>query len=411
MKTPWRLAVLVSFLGWVSFFAGGCGPSGKKGPVALNNGLALTPPMGWDSWNHFGLHIDADLIRQVADAMGSNGMRDAGYQYVIIDDGWALKARSGGHLQPNPSLFPGGLKPLADYIHSRGLKFGLYASRGRLTCGGTGAGCHGFEAVDAADFAAWGVDYLKYDNCDPPLVSSEQEDYRRMGEALAATGRPIVYGICAWAFKDWMPLLGNLWRTTPDLTDQWDSMMAVVGGNESWASYAGPGRWNDPDMLQVGNSDVPPEGPSLQGIPHPGMSHTEYEAQFSLWAVMAAPLIAGNDVRSMNPGIREILLNREIIGVDQDPLGLQGKVAWENPSGLEILSKPLADGGRAVVLLNASDFGSEMTAHWYPMGLRAFQARVRDLWLHQDMGRFKESYTAYVPSHSVVMLKISPLNR
>jgi alpha-galactosidase len=383
-------------------------------PDSATNALALTPPMGWNSWNTFTGGVSDVLIRQVADAMVTNGMKNAGYQYVIIDDGWSLPNRLNGHLQPNPKTFPNGIKILADYVHAKGLKFGIYACRGRLTCMEKGAGSYGYETIDAKDFADWGVDYLKYDNCNPGFLANQEKDYQHMQTALADSGRPIVFSVCAWEFKPWMPSIGNLWRTSGDITNNWDAMLAISDVNEQSALEAGPGRWNDPDALVAGCGEIRDNqhGTAFDGaselVGAGEMTADEWRAQFSLWAIMAAPLIASNDVRSMSLKVREILLNREVIAVDQDVLGRQGLKVWDSGTGLNIYSKRLNGGhGWAVLLLNRSTVGAVITAPWKDIGVPVGPATVRDLWAHANRGTFSDSYKAYVPSHGGVMLKIS----
>jgi len=384
--------------------------------ASATSSLALTPPMGWNSWNTFTGGVNDALIRQVADAMVASGMKKAGYQYVIIDDGWSLPNRLNGHLQPNPKTFPNGIKALADYIHAKGLKFGIYACRGRKTCQKTGVGSYGYETIDAEDFAEWGVDYLKYDNCNPGFLANQEQDYQHMQTALADSGRPIVFSICAWEFKLWMPTIGNLWRTSGDITNNWDAMLGISDVNEKSASEAGPGRWNDPDALVVGCGDI---RDTQHGIAFDGASELvgaqemtvdEWRSHFSLWAIMAAPLIASNDVRSMSSMVRQILLNPEVIAVDQDVLGRQGIKVWDSGTGLNIYSKMLNSGHDwAVLLLNRSAVGAVITAPWKDIGVPVGLATVRDLWAHANRGTFSDSYQDYVPSHGVVMLKISKL--
>src|SRR6185436_3157162 len=246
------LVVLLSLVG--TFL-----PATPPTAYALNNGLALTPPMGWNSWNNFGCNVSDTLIRGMADAMVSSGMAAAGYQYVNIDDCWQNVGRTNGHVTATTS-FPTGIQGTADYIHSKGLKLGVYSDHGTATCAGR-AGSYGFETTDANDYAAWGVDYLKYDNCNLPAGDNVQQDYVNMKNALAASGRAIVYSICAWNFQSWMPSTGNLWRTTGDITDSWSSMIGKYDTNVSLASFAGPGAWNDPDMMEIGRG---------------GMTDTEY---------------------------------------------------------------------------------------------------------------------------------------
>ena len=406
------IKVKVSVLALISFgfLIQSCGQKSAQGIVV--NGLALTPPMGWNSWNTFMSGISDTLLRQTADAMVTNGMRDAGYQYINIDDGWAVPNRVNGHLQPDPVKFPNGFKPVTDYLHSKGFKFGIYSDRGTKTCVQQAPGSHGYETTDAEDFAAWGVDYLKYDNCNPASFSIQEGDYRRMRDALAATGRPIVFSICAWKFKKWMPQLGNLWRTTDDISDNWENIMGIIDTNEKLASYAGPGKWNDPDMLVVGcNGTVDVQNGKSFDMPEMadkrGMTDIEYQTHFSMWAVMAAPLIAGNDLRNMPKAVKEILLNKEVIAVDQDVLGRQGVKVWEDGKGLSIYSKELkGTHTRAVVLLNRTQRNERITAEWNDIGIPLGSATVRDLWRHVEIGNFNERYSVYVPPHGVVFLRI-----
>jgi alpha-galactosidase len=392
--------------------AEGCGHS--PFPPSVLDGLALTPPMGWNSWNTFKDGAYDFLIRQVADAMVTNGMRDAGYRYINLDDGWALPNRVKGHLQPDPAKFPMGFKPLSDYLHARGFKFGIYADRGTLTCAGHCPGSYGHEKTDADDFAAWGVDYLKYDNCNPAVFSTQEGDYRRMRDALLSAGRPVVFSLCAWEFKSWMPEAGHLWRTTADINDNWGRILDIIDANEQWAAIAGPGKWNDPDMLVVGCRDVADlqhgrglfnDMPELAG--NSGLTETENRSHYSMWAMMAAPLIAGNDVIHMPKNIREILVNPEVIAVDQDPLGRQGVEVREDGAGLAVYSKMLqGTNSRAVALFNRTDKDETITVQWKDLGLPDGKATVRDLWKRADLGSYAHGYTGYVRPHEVVLLKV-----
>ena len=378
-------------------------------PNRRANGLALTPPMGWNSWNRFGCNIDENTIRAVADAMVSTGMRDAGYQYVVIDDCWQGRRDADGNILADPAKFPSGIKALSDYIHSKGLKFGIYSDAGSKTCGGR-LGSQGHEYQDALMYARWGVDYLKYDWCFTGTRNSE-EAYALMSDALRATGHGIVFSICNWGISrptmtdksmpwDWGQKIGNLWRTTEDIYDAWAGrkgtslgMANIVDLTEPLYGYAGPGHWNDPDMLEIGNG---------------GMSTTEYRGQFSLWAMMAAPLIAGNDVATMDDDTRKILTNREIIAVDQDSMGVAGRRV-RNDGNLEVWARPLADGSRAVVLFNRSEKPADITAFWPEVGYPAsMRLEVRDLWEHTPLGSKTEKFTANVPAHGVVMVRLSP---
>ena len=369
--------------------------------------LAQTPPMGWNSWNKFACNVSEDLIKSVADAIASNGMKDAGYQYVVIDDCWQVERDESGNIVVDPKHFPSGMKALADYVHSKGLKFGLYSDAGAKTCAGR-PGSQGHEYQDALQYARWGVDYLKYDWCSTETRNA-QEAYATMSKALLSTGRPIVFSMCEWGTaKPWLwgRGTGNLWRTTGDIADKWSSrkkwpdgtccelgMLDILDLQVGLESFAGPGHWNDPDMLEVGNG---------------GMTTTEYRAHFSLWALLAAPLLAGNDVRSMSPEIKDILTNAEVIAVNQDKMGREGRRVKKS-GDLEVWAKTLADGNRAVILLNRGTAESDISVAWEDIGYPThLSAKVRDLWAHKDVGTSTGSYSAKVPSHAVVMVKIAP---
>ena len=368
------------------------------------NGLALTPPMGWNSWNKFACNITEDTVRKTADAMVSSGMRDAGYQYVVIDDCWHGKRDADGFIQADPQKFPSGIKALADYVHSKGLKFGIYSDAGRMTCGKR-PGSQGHEYQDAVQYARWGVDYLKYDWCFTGDRNAK-EAYALMADALRSTGRDIVLSICEWGTAkpwEWAKNIGNLWRTTGDIWDSFDKkdpahdwalpVMAIVDMSEPLWQHAGPGHWNDPDMLEVGNG---------------GMTTAEYRSHFSLWAMMAAPLMAGNDVANMDEATRSILLNKEVIAIDQDKMGVQGRrVAKEGDR--EIWVKPLADGGRALLLFNRGEQPERIRATAEHLGVPAgFRGKVRDLWAHKDVGRWSGTIGATVEPHGVAMYRIQP---
>ena len=371
-------------------------------PSPFAGSLALTPPMGWNSWNKFACNISEDLLRQTAEAMVKSGMKDAGYQYVVIDDCWLVSRDKDGNPVPDPQRFPSGMKVLGDYIHSLGLKFGIYSDAGTLTCDGR-PGARGYEFQDARQYAAWGVDYLKFDWC-----SSSTQDgpssYALMRQALDATGRPIVFSLCEWGTnKPWLwgaKVGGNLWRTTDDIADKFvngnkkgGGMLNVLDLQVGLESYAGPGHWNDPDMLEVGNG---------------GMTNTEYRSHFSLWSNLAAPLLAGNDLRSMTPEIHDILTNKEVIAVDQDALGSQGRRVAKNGDS-EVWVKQLKDGSRAVVLFNRGSASQEIGVSWEELGYPGhFSAAVRDLWQHKDLGKFSGKFSATVESHGVVMVTVRP---
>ncbi len=370
---------------------------------ALENGLARTPPMGWNSWNKFACDVNEKAVRDVAAAMVSSGMRDAGYQYVVIDDCWQIDRDAQGNIVVDAQRFPAGIAALAEFVHSQGLKFGIYSDAGTNTCAGR-PGSWGYEFQDARQYAAWGVDYLKYDWCNNGGQNSKAA-YSRMRDALAKCGRPIVFSICEWGSTQpwlWAGPIGNLWRTTGDITDTWDTKDEKGGGlgvvqildlQAPIASFSGPGHWNDPDMLEVGNG---------------GMSLEEYRSHFSLWCLLAAPLMAGNDIATMAPEIRDILINREVIAVDQDPLGKQGARVRDD-GDTEVWARPLADGSRAVILLNRGSQDATIAVAWPEIGYTSpMTAQVRDLWLHRDMGRIQGGYKATVKPHGVAMIRITP---
>jgi len=363
----------------------------------LDNGLARTPPMGWNSWNHFACDVSSRLIRETADAMVSSGMRDAGYRYVIIDDCWQVARTKDGTIVADSARFPEGIKALADYVHAKGLKFGIYTDAGTKTCQGR-PGTFGYEAQDARTYAAWGVDYVKEDWCYAAGLDAPTQ-YTKFRDGLAAAGRPIVLSLCEWGYNQpwgWAPKIGNLWRTTDDISDSWTSMLGNLDQSAQHGTVAGPGAWNDPDMLEVGNG---------------GMTDDEYRAHFSLWAIEAAPLIAGNDLRSMSADTKTILENPEVIAVDQDSLGAQGTVVWEPTPEIQVWGKPLRNGSVAAALLNRAGVATTITASFHRLGLRTDSATVRDLWAHADRGAFRAEYTATVPAHAVVMVRVTPLKR
>src|SRR3954452_8152837 len=302
------LLILTAAMGWVAG-ARMAGPAEAK-----STGLPLPPPMGWNDWNAYGCNVSETLVKQTADKIVSAGLGAAGYQYVNIDDCWMQHSRdASGNLQPDFAKFPDGISGTAAYVHSKGLKLGIYEDAGTATCAGY-PGSLGHETQDARSFASWGVDYLKYDNCFNNGSSTTQQyiaRYTAMRDALAATGRPIVYSICEWGVNapwTWAAPVGNLWRTTGDIQNNFGSMLNIFHQNVGLAAYAGPGQWNDPDMLEVGN----------------GMSATEDRAHFSLWAEMAAPLIAGTNIPNASATTLSIMTNSRVVAVDQDSLGKQG---------------------------------------------------------------------------------------
>ncbi|KAK2421475.1 alpha-galactosidase [Trifolium repens] len=354
----------------------------------LANGLGRTPPMGWNSWNHFQCDITEDLIKETADAMVSTGLADLGYQYINIDDCWGeLNRDSKGNLVAKSSTFPSGIKALADYVHSKGLKLGIYSDAGNLTCSKRMPGSLGHEEQDAKTFASWGVDYLKYDNCDNDNIDPK-ERYPKMSEALLKSGRPIFFSLCEWGSEDpaiWGKSVGNSWRTTGDIEDKWESMISLADLNNKWASYAGPGGWNDPDMLEIGNG---------------GMTTEEYRAHFSIWALAKAPLLVGCDIRSLDNTTKELLSNSEVIAVNQDKLGVQGNKVKSNDD-LEVWASPLSGNRLAVVLWNRSSSKATVTATWSDLDLEpGTSVDVRDLWLHSTQSSVSGDISAELESHA-----------
>ena len=379
----------------------------QESPVS--KGLALTPPMGWNTWNKFACNVSDELVRGMADAMVKSGMKDAGYQYIVIDDCWQVSRDANGTIVVDQQRFPNGMKAVADYVHSVGLKFGIYSDAGTMTCQKRPAGL-GHEYQDARTYASWGVDYLKYDWCNTLPGQDARSSYANIRQALDASDRSIVLSICEWGTaKPWLwgkEVGGNLWRTTGDIQDRWagkkewspgnccsNGMLDIVDENEPLYSAAGPGHWNDPDMLEVGNG---------------GMTTTEYRSHFSLWCILAAPLMAGNDLKNMAPEIKEILTNKEVLAIDQDPLGMQGRRVRKNGDS-EVWAKQLKDGGRAVVLFNRGASDADISVSWEDLGYPAhLSAAVRDLWAKKDLGKSSGTFTAKVPSHAVAMLRVTP---
>ncbi|WP_129780640.1 glycoside hydrolase family 27 protein [Peristeroidobacter soli] len=363
------------------------------------DGQAKAPPMGWSSWNKFAEHIDDATVRAMADYLASSGLRDAGYIHVNIDDGWQGRRDSSGVLQPNEK-FPD-MKALADYVHSRGLKLGIYSSPGPRTCAGY-QGSYGHVAQDARTFAAWGIDYLKYDLCSGEWFYSDADTVKRtyyeMGAALQATGRPVIYSLCEYGRFDvgeWgRSVGGHLWRTTGDITDQYSSMAAIGFEKNGNAAHAGPGGWNDPDMLEVGNG---------------GMSDDEYRTHMTLWAMSAAPLLMGHDLRQTSPAMLELLTNREVIAVDQDARGVQGRAVYKD-GATEIWAKPLRDGSVAIALFNRSESAAQMSFAPADAGLASLQS-IRNLWQATELKVGETRFT--VPAHGAVMLRVrgQPLSR
>ncbi len=356
--------------------------------------LAKTPPMGWNSWNHFDTKINDATVRAQADAMVSSGMKAAGYTYINIDDGWEAGRDAQGNILTNEK-FPD-MKALADYVHSKGLKLGIYSSPGPKTCAGF-EGSYKHEEQDAKTYAAWGIDYLKYDWCSARTIAELKADmkgtYKKMADALHRTGRPIILSLCQYGYENvWRwgsDVGGNLWRTTGDISDNYESMAYIGFGQNGLEKFAGPGHWNDPDMLEVGNG---------------GMTAEEYRTHMSLWALLAAPLLAGNDLTKMSKETLDLLTAPEVIAIDQDPLGTQGHRIWQE-GPLEIWARQLQDGSVAVGMFNRGHTDSPMTLEFRMLGLKG-SATVRDVWKRQDLGKMAGLYSTQVPRHGVVLLKV-----
>jgi alpha-galactosidase len=366
---------------------------------ALDNGQGRTPAMGWNAWNTFGCNVSEKLIKQVARAMVSSGLRDAGYKYLILDDCWMGGRDKHGNLIANRARFPSGMKALGEFIHSKGLLFGIYESPNTVTCAviwsgypaklGVGSADHNQQ--DARTFASWGVDYLKYDHC-----KGDYDSFARMRDALRATGRPVLYSINPEFGQvprsRELPSLANSARVGDDIYPGWAAVVRLIDEGSAYAMLSKPGYFNDLDMLEVGN----------------GMSHAEDRAHFAMWAILASPLIAGNDIRSMTPQTKAILENRDIIAVDQDPLGVQATLADEPTPTTQIWSRPLVKKGTyAMVLLNRGEQPAKITVPWnWHVGFNG-PARVRDLWTHKDLGVFRTAYSVLVKPHDAAIIKVT----
>ena len=367
------------------------------------NNLALTPPMGWNSWNKFACeNVNEKVLRDMADAMISSGMKSAGYEYVVIDDCWQIGRDSAGNILADPKKFPSGIKALADYIHNKGLKFGIYSCAGNQTCA-LRPGSRGFEFQDARQYAAWGVDYLKYDWCHT-TTQSAQESYTLMRDAIYKAGRPIVFSLCEWGLSKpwlWAADVGHLWRTSGDILNSWNAPDAkegkVWGGGvvinldmmKGLEIYAGPGRWNDPDMLEVGNGVLTPE---------------KDKSHFSLWCMLAAPLMTGNDLSKMTPATKAILTNKEVIAIDQDKLGKQGYKILDELE-YEIFLKPLSSGDTAICLFNRSNKVKNAEVKWSDYKISS-EFRIRDLWQHKDVGNTATPLKVQIPIHGVQLYRL-----
>ncbi|TWV10571.1 glycoside hydrolase family 27 protein [Bacteroidaceae bacterium HV4-6-C5C] len=380
-------------------------------------GLAKTPPMGWNSWNKFACNIDENLIKGVADAMVETGLRDAGYVYLNLDDCWHGQRDSLGFIQADPVRFPSGIKALADYVHSKGLKIGIYSDAGRQTCAGR-PGSLGHEYQDAMQYAKWGIDYLKYDWCNTENVNPVGA-YNLMRDALRAAGRPILFSMCEWGQSkpwEWATETGHMWRTTGDIFNCFDCLdqhpgwasygvMQILDMQNGLRKYAGPGHWNDPDMLEVGN----------------GQSVNEDRAHFSMWCMLAAPLILGNDIRSMSQDTKDILMNREVVAINQDSLGVQG-LKFAVKDGLEFWFKPLANNDWAFCILNRTTEAKQYTIDWQSFNLYDEVAKrftdfdsktytIRNLWTKKAEGNTSKIKSVTIPGHDVALYRLSAISK
>jgi alpha-galactosidase len=377
-------------------------------------GLAPTPPMGWNSWNTFQTHISEDLVKHTADVMVSSGMKDAGYTYLVLDDGWMLMERDSttGDLVPDPKKFPHGMKALVDYVHAKGLKFGLYNCAGTKTCAGY-PGTRGYEYQDARLYASLGIDYLKFDWCYSEGINA-REAYATMSKALRKAGRPIIFSLCEWGQNKswlWAQNIGQLWRTTGDIGPYFDtsktvngwkpnSVLNIVDLNANLNAYAGKDHWNDPDMLEVGN----------------GMTQNEDRAHFSMWCMMAAPLIAGNDITKMTAQTAGILTNKEAIAIDQDTFAVQG-FRYARKDSLETWVKPLGNGGWAICFLNRNNKPHPITFNWKEENIADTVSKqqlnsnvvykIKDIWADKAAGTTAKPFIATVPPHDVILLRLS----
>lgn len=369
--------------------------------------IAQTPPMGWNSWNKFGCDVSEKLLKEMANSMVSTGMRDAGYEYIVIDDCWQIGRDSLGNIIVDPDRFPSGMKALGDYIHSQGLKFGIYSCAGSKTCQGR-PGSRGYQFQDARTYASWGVDYLKYDWCYDEGQDAKAA-YKTMHDALDESGRSIVFSMCEWGQSEpwkWGEGIGNLWRTTYDIRDCYEcefdwgglGVLDIIDLQANLWEYAGPGHWNDPDMLEVGNG---------------GMTKDEYKTHFSMWAMLASPLMAGNDLRDMDASTKEILTNDDVIAVNQDSKGEQAR-KFMDMGDHEIWAKPLADGQVAVCFMNRSSTDWKLNYDWkkYTMyfvtdvSIHKNKYKVYDLWQHKVLGSTEDQLNMTIPSHGVLMVRL-----
>jgi len=401
MRNPtiFRVTILPAMLTCIAFF---CALSGHAQKF---EGLARTPPMGWNSWNKFACDgVNETVLRETADAMAANGMQHVGYQYIVIDDCWQIGRDSAGNIIVDASKFPHGIGALADYIHSKGLKFGIYTCAGTKTCAGRPASL-GYEFQDARQYAAWGVDYLKEDWCNVLPNQNAEASYTLMRDALYKAGRPIVFSLCEWGSHkpwQWASTIGHLWRSCGDIGNNWSYQEAGDGGiyggsvisnldlQRGLERYAGPGHWNDPDMLEVGNGVLSPD---------------EERSHFSLWCMLAAPLMAGNDLRNMSAATKSILTNKDVIAIDQDPLGKQGYEVYYKDD-LEVFVKPLQGGDTAVCLFNRGDETKNIDLPWNSFHIGSART-IRDVWKGQPQGTTSSPFRAGIAKHAVILLRLS----
>ncbi len=405
MKTNRSLALLIALLIYLPAVAAG---RPERLTDSLYRSLAPTPPMGWNSWNRFGCNVSEQMIREMADAMVSSGMAAAGYEYIVIDDCWQVERDADGNIVPDPERFPSGMKALADYVHSKGLKFGIYSCAGSLTCQGR-PGSKGHQFQDALQYARWGVDYLKYDWCysdgQNPVAA-----YKTMSEAIKASGRPIVLSICEWGEGkpwEWGEGIGHLWRVTPDIRAVYNAsfdwggvgVLQCIDADADLYPYAGPGHWNDAEMLEVGNGEL---------------TRDESITHFSMWCMLAAPLMSGNDLRDMSRETLEILTNKEVIAVNQDSLGRQA-IRFMDMGKREIWAKPLSGGEIAICFMNRADTPWKLDYNWRDqtmyfateVNLHKNEYSIRDLWQHKDIGTTGSRLKSEIPAHGVLMVKLS----
>jgi alpha-galactosidase len=399
MKSLCFSLIIIAFL----FFTG-CNSRIDKQQSEETLGLALTPPMGWNTYNSFGVDINSQMIMDAADAMVASGMAEAGYEYIVIDDGWQIDRDENGRIVVDSIRFPEGMKFLGDYIHSRGLKFGIYTDLGTMTCASL-PGSYGYEEIDAQTYAEWGVDFIKADWCFSDGLDTRTQ-YKIMSDAIKATGRPMVFSICEWGTTspwEWGKGVGHMWRTTNDIQDCYDCIrwwgglgwIHILEVTGELASFAGPGYWNDPDMLMVGNN---------------GLTVSESVAHFAMWCMLAAPLMAGNDLSKMNDTIRAILTAPELIAINQDPLGIQGS-RIRNDDGLQVWQKPLRDGSVAVSLLNTTESDALMHVTLEEIGFRkGRKSKVRDAWKREDLPDITDRYQVEVEARGIVVVIIKGEN-